>query len=83
MEYFDLLHTLTAPISVQYQSLCEASQKYQPGSQFGAFVRSVSMSPTNIPMKEDAFVFEPFISSRYIYSYILFVHCVLFVVGYG
>lgn len=83
MEYFDLLHTLTAPISVQYQSLCEASQKYQPGSQFGAFVRSVSMSPTNIPMKEDAFVFEPFISSRYIYSYILFVRCVLFVVGYG
>uniref|UniRef100_A0A8W8JMC1 Minor histocompatibility protein HA-1 n=2 Tax=Magallana gigas TaxID=29159 RepID=A0A8W8JMC1_MAGGI len=64
VEYFDLLHTLTAPISVQYQSLCEASQKYQPGSQFGAFVRSVSMSPTNIPMKEDAFVFEPFISSR-------------------
>lgn len=77
MEYFDLLHTLTAPISVQYQSLCEASQKYQPGSQFGAFVRSVSMSPTNIPMKEDAFVFEPFISSRYIYSYIIFVLCII------
>lgn len=64
VEYFDLLHTLTAPISVQYQSLCEASQKYEPGSQYGAFVRSVSMSPTNVPMKEDAFVFEPFISSR-------------------
>lgn len=77
MEYFDLLHTLTAPISVQYQSLCEASQKYQPGSQFGAFVRSVSMSPTNIPMKEDAFVFEPFISSRYICSYIIFVLCII------
>ncbi|XP_061175377.1 uncharacterized protein LOC133184348 isoform X2 [Saccostrea echinata] len=64
VDYFHLLHTVTAPVPVQYQNLYEASESYQPGSQYGAFVRSVSMSPTNVPMKEDAFVFEPYISSR-------------------
>ncbi|XP_062600737.1 uncharacterized protein LOC134262375 isoform X2 [Saccostrea cucullata] len=64
VDYFHLLHTVTAPVPVQYQTLYEASDSYQPGSQYGAFVRSVSMSPTNVPMKEDAFVFEPYISSR-------------------
>lgn len=66
VDYFDLLHTITAPVPVQYQSLWEASQQYKPGSQYGAFVRSVSMSPTNVPVKDEAFVFEPFISSRYV-----------------
>nr|XP_022319844.1 uncharacterized protein LOC111122377 isoform X3 [Crassostrea virginica] len=64
VDYFDLLHTITAPVPVQYQSLWEASQQYKPGSQYGAFVHSVSMSPTNVPVKDEAFVFEPFISSR-------------------
>ncbi|XP_056017736.1 rho GTPase-activating protein 45-like isoform X5 [Ostrea edulis] len=64
MDYFDLLHTLAAPVPVQYQTLCEASKKYQPGSQFSAFVHRMAMSPTNAPLKEEAFVFEPFISTR-------------------
>lgn len=77
VEYFDFLYILTVSIFVQYQFLCEVSQKYQFGFQFGVFVRSVFMFFINILMKEDVFVFEFFIFLRYIYSYIIFVLCII------
>lgn len=78
VEYFDFLYILTVSIFVQYQFLCEVSQKYQFGFQFGVFVRSVFMFFINILMKEDVFVFELFIFLRYIQ---LYYFCTLYIVG--
>lgn len=37
--YFQLQHTLSAPIPVQFQTLCENSRLYEPGSQYVEFVK--------------------------------------------
>ncbi|XP_043189725.1 rho GTPase-activating protein 45-like isoform X3 [Amphibalanus amphitrite] len=37
--YFQLQHTATAPMPVQFQTLCESSRLYEPGSQYTEFVK--------------------------------------------
>eukprot|EP00095_Tigriopus_kingsejongensis_P002199 snap_masked-scaffold966_size75752-processed-gene-0.12 protein:Tk02199 transcript:snap_masked-scaffold966_size75752-processed-gene-0.12-mRNA-1 annotation:"minor histocompatibility protein ha-1" len=40
VSYFQLQHTLTSPVPVQFQTLCERSRLYEPGSQFMEYVQS-------------------------------------------
>jgi hypothetical protein len=44
--YFQLQHTLTAPVPVQFQTLCESSRLYEPGSQFMEYVKRLPEPPT-------------------------------------
>ncbi|XP_037086813.1 rho GTPase-activating protein 29-like [Pollicipes pollicipes] len=37
--YFQLQHTTAAPMPVQFQTLCESSRLYEPGSQYTEFVK--------------------------------------------
>ena len=45
--YFQLQHTLTAPVPVQFQTLCESSRLYEPGSQFMEYVKRLPEPPTS------------------------------------
>ena len=45
MAYFQLQHTLTAPVPVQFQTLCESSRLYEPGSQFMEYVKRLPEPP--------------------------------------
>ena len=56
--YFQLQHTLTAPVPVQFQTLCESSRLYEPGSQFMEYVKRLPEPP---PTDHHRFVLgEPF-----------------------
>ncbi|XP_022235075.1 rho GTPase-activating protein 45-like isoform X2 [Limulus polyphemus] len=57
--YFQLQHTISAPAPVQFQTLCETSRLYEPGTQYMEYVKHLSPSGKTyygaIP-----FTFEPF-----------------------
>ncbi|XP_070562883.1 rho GTPase-activating protein 29-like isoform X2 [Ptychodera flava] len=59
--YFQLMHSLSAPAPVQYQSLTEQCRIYEPGAQFSEFVRH---GPTTGGKQQNTepFTFEPYIS---------------------
>ncbi|KAL5022399.1 hypothetical protein ScPMuIL_001554 [Solemya velum] len=59
VDYFHLLHTVSAPIPVQYHALCESSKLYEPGTQFGEFVRRLPVSSIGTVNKEP-FSFEQY-----------------------
>lgn len=61
--YFQLQHTLTAPVPVQFQTLCESSRLYEPGSQFMEYVRRLPEPPPpehHRFVTSDPFTFEPY-----------------------
>ncbi|CAG0918258.1 unnamed protein product [Notodromas monacha] len=39
VNYFQLQHSVTAPSPIQFQTLCESSRLYEPGSQYLEFVK--------------------------------------------
>ncbi|XP_076321637.1 rho GTPase-activating protein 45-like isoform X2 [Tachypleus tridentatus] len=57
--YFQLQHTVSAPAPVQFQTLCETSRLYEPGTQYMEYVKHLSPSGktyyASVP-----FTFEPF-----------------------
>ncbi|XP_064476776.1 rho GTPase-activating protein 45-like isoform X2 [Ornithodoros turicata] len=59
--YFQLQHTVSAPSPVQFQTLCESSRLYEPGSQYMEYIKRIP-----IPLsREEAgrpqlFTFEPY-----------------------
>ncbi|XP_064626065.1 rho GTPase-activating protein 45-like isoform X2 [Lineus longissimus] len=60
--YFQLQHTVTSPIPVQFQTLGESCQVYEPGAQFAEYVRRQQSSG----MRENAepFIFEPYYAEK-------------------
>ncbi|KAI1280750.1 Rho GTPase-activating protein 45 [Halotydeus destructor] len=44
VSYFQLQHTISAPGPVQFQTLCESSRLYEPGSQYVEFVKRLPIS---------------------------------------
>ncbi|XP_046545544.1 rho GTPase-activating protein 45-like isoform X2 [Haliotis rubra] len=61
VEYFQLLHTVSAPLPVQFHTLCESSKTYEPGSQYAEFVRRLPI-PTPNSGKLEHFSFEAFVA---------------------
>ncbi|XP_022109917.1 rho GTPase-activating protein 45-like isoform X2 [Acanthaster planci] len=64
VSYFQLQHSLSAPAPVQFQTLCEQSRCYEPGVQYAEFVKHKSRVKGRAAKHEEAFVFEPFMSSE-------------------
>ena len=63
VSYFQLQHTLTAPLPEQAQELCEKARLYEPGSQYMEYVRGrVADNSSNAGMSatNDPFNFEPY-----------------------
>lgn len=58
--YFQQQHTLTAPCPVQFQTMCESSRLYEPGSQYMKFVRRLPDSPSQRASESNPFCFEPY-----------------------
>ena len=58
--YFQQQHTLTAPCPVQFQTLCESSRLYEPGSQYMKFVRRLPDSTSQRASESNPFDFEPY-----------------------
>ncbi|KDR15612.1 rho GTPase-activating protein 45-like isoform X2 [Zootermopsis nevadensis] len=59
--YFQLQHALSTPLATQFQTLCESSQLYDPGTQYAEFVKRL---PTAlVSLKDPAqlpFSFQPY-----------------------
>lgn len=55
--YFQLQHTVTAPAPIQFQTLCESSRLYEPGSQYLEFVRRIPAG--RHPVEPKLLAFEP------------------------
>ncbi|KAL1433468.1 hypothetical protein MTO96_012582 [Rhipicephalus appendiculatus] len=55
--YFQLQHTVTAPAPIQFQTLCESSRLYEPGSQYLEFVRRIPAG--RHPVEPRLLAFEP------------------------
>ncbi|XP_064604418.1 rho GTPase-activating protein 45-like isoform X2 [Liolophura sinensis] len=62
MDYFQLQIAVSAPVPVQYQTLCETSHDYEPGSQYAEFVRRLPVSARRV--HNELFTFEPYIVDR-------------------
>jgi hypothetical protein len=60
VNYFQLLHKLTAPVPTQYQTLCESSRLYDPGTQFMEYVKRMPESQVLHSTMSEPFSFEPF-----------------------
>lgn len=45
--FFQSQHTVTAPLPVQYQTLCESARLYEPGCQYLEFVKRIKQIPVN------------------------------------
>ncbi len=60
VNYFQLLHTDKSVIPTQYQTLCESSRLYEPGTQFMEYVRRLPPVPM-ATMPSDPFSFKPFL----------------------
>jgi len=58
--YFQQQHSLTAPSPVQFQTLCESSRLYEPGSQYMKFVRRLPDSTSQRASENNPFCFEPY-----------------------
>ncbi|OQR69333.1 minor histocompatibility protein HA-1-like [Tropilaelaps mercedesae] len=56
--YFQLQHSVTAPAPVQFQTLCESSRLYEPGSQYTEFVKRIPMPALNSKPERPQYVFE-------------------------
>lgn len=59
VEYFNLLHTVTAPLPLRFMTLCETSKQYEPASQYAEFVRR--LPNTSNPQTAEPFAFEPYV----------------------
>lgn len=59
VEYFSLLHTVTAPLPLRFMTLCETSKQYEPASQYAEFVRR--LPNTSNPQTVEPFAFEPYV----------------------
>ncbi|XP_078657671.1 rho GTPase-activating protein 45-like isoform X4 [Branchiostoma floridae x Branchiostoma belcheri] len=57
--YFQMQHTMAAPSPVQFQTLCESSKLYEPGTQFGEFVKGLPPSSSNFN-NNVVYEFEPY-----------------------
>ncbi|XP_045139333.1 rho GTPase-activating protein 45-like isoform X4 [Portunus trituberculatus] len=57
--YFQLQHTVAAPAPVQFQTLCESSRLYEPGSQYMEFVKRLGPSP-GPEQPESPFTFQSY-----------------------
>ncbi|XP_041360418.1 rho GTPase-activating protein 45-like isoform X2 [Gigantopelta aegis] len=60
VDYFQLLHTVSAPLPVQFHTLCESSKTYEPGSQYAEFVRRLPI-PAASTTRQEAFSFEAYV----------------------
>ncbi|CAG0884331.1 unnamed protein product [Cyprideis torosa] len=58
--YFQLQHAVSAAAPVQFQTLCESSRLYEPGSQYIEFVRRLPRPPLDEPVEMSPYSFEPF-----------------------
>lgn len=58
--YFQLQHTMTAPVPIQFQTLCESSRLYEPGSQFMEYVKRMPEPQSVRSVMTDPFTFEPY-----------------------
>uniref|UniRef100_A0A0L8HP92 Rho-GAP domain-containing protein n=1 Tax=Octopus bimaculoides TaxID=37653 RepID=A0A0L8HP92_OCTBM len=60
VEYFDLLHNMTASVPLQFKRLSESSKQYTPASKYAEFVRRLPSNGTH-QTEEELFVFKPYI----------------------
>ncbi|XP_035699371.1 rho GTPase-activating protein 45-like isoform X4 [Branchiostoma floridae] len=60
--YFQMQHTMAAPSPVQFQTLCESSKLYEPGTQFGEFVKGLPPLSSNFN-NNVVYEFEPYTGS--------------------
>ncbi|GFG31850.1 hypothetical protein Cfor_02658 [Coptotermes formosanus] len=59
--YFQLQQTLCAPLPTQFQTLCESSQLYDPGTQYAEFVKRLPNSfVSHKELTQLPFLFEPY-----------------------
>ncbi|XP_022646905.1 rho GTPase-activating protein 45-like isoform X5 [Varroa destructor] len=58
--YFQLQHSVTAPAPVQFQTLCESSRLYEPGSQYTEFVKRIPMPMAGSKPERPQYTFEPY-----------------------
>ncbi|XP_069693994.1 rho GTPase-activating protein 45-like isoform X2 [Periplaneta americana] len=59
--YFQLQHTLSTPLPTQFQTLCESSQLYDPGTQYAEYVKRLPASlVTHKDQTQSPFSFEPY-----------------------
>ncbi|KAH3849164.1 rho GTPase-activating protein 45-like isoform X2 [Dreissena polymorpha] len=55
-DYFQLLQTVSAPVPIQYNTLCDTSKRYDPGSQYEEYVRRLPISTSaTLQYKEHKF----------------------------
>ena len=60
VSYFQQQHMLTAPCPVQFQTLCESSRLYEPGSQYMKFVKRLPKPLSTRFSERDPFSFEEY-----------------------
>ena len=63
VSYFSLQHALTSPVPTQFQTLCESSRLYEPGSQFMEYVKRMPepmAGAQDRSVMSDPFHFEPY-----------------------
>ncbi|GAB6028941.1 Rho GTPase-activating protein 45 [Cleaved into: Minor histocompatibility antigen HA-1 [Chamberlinius hualienensis] len=62
--YFQMKQTVAAPAPVQFQTLCECSRVYEPGSQYMEYVKRLPVPPQDVNAQETSnvtpFSFEPY-----------------------
>lgn len=54
--FFQSQHTVSAPLPVQYQTLCESARLYEPGSQYVEFIKRIKQ----VPLGESKIVYHKF-----------------------
>lgn len=59
--YFQLQHTVSAPAPVQFQTLCEGSRLYEPGTQYMEYVKTLPVSPDAPIYEPPPYSFEPYV----------------------
>ena len=60
VSYFQQQHSLTASSPVQFQTLCESSRLYEPGSQYMKFVKRLPDPHVTRFSEKDPFSFEQY-----------------------
>ncbi|XP_013073808.2 rho GTPase-activating protein 45-like isoform X1 [Biomphalaria glabrata] len=60
--YFQLYHDIMSPIPLQYQTLCDSSKIYEPGSQYAEYLRRLPKSVQ--PSEPEVFSFEPYVQGQ-------------------
>ncbi|MBN3309729.1 HMHA1 protein, partial [Amia calva] len=56
ISYYQMMHMQTAALPVHYQTLCESSKLYDPGQQYGAYVKNLH----TVDEQEIHYDFEPY-----------------------